>query len=267
MEYDDIRVETNDGITLITLNKPEKLNPITFKTLYELIKAFEAVEADDDVRVMVITGAGRGFCSGADLSLPEAAATYAKLIGERFVQEFPGGLLGLMIDRLGHMRKPTIAAVNGVAVGAGFGICLACDMRIASTQARFSNIFTKRAMVSHAGVPYYLPRIVGVARAMEMILTDRMVSAEEADKIGLVNRVVQPEELMPAAMELAQTIAKGPTITIELNKRIIYDGLNRDLTSQLQNEQYGQSIARNTEDAKEGMQSFLERREPVFKGR
>ena len=267
-DYEDILVETSEMITTVTLNIPEKLNPITFKTLYELIQAFTEAEADDDVRAIILTGAGRGFCSGADLSLPESAEKYKELLGLRRMTEYPGSTLSLAIETIGQCRKPTICAVNGVAVGAGLAFLLACDLRVASENARFSTIFTKRAMVVHAGMSYYLPRVVGQNKALEMLWTDRFVLADEAKEIGLVNSVHPHDEFMDAARELALTIAKGPTITLELDKKLIADALNDpDLRRAMQHEAWAGSISGQTEDSKEGMKSFMERRDPVFQGR
>ena len=269
MDYEDITLEKRDDhIAIVTLNQPQKLNAVTFKTLYEIIMAFRDCEADDNIRVIVMTGAGRGFSSGADLSLPESAQKYIDLLGARHMMEYPGSTLSLAIETVGKCRKPTICAVNGVAVGAGLALAIACDIRFASETARFSSIFTKRAMVVHAGMAYYLPRLVGTSKALEMLWTDQFVQAAEAKEVGLVSKVVPAEELMPATLELATAIAKGPTVTIELDKKVIHDSMaSDDLRQVFQHETWASGIARNTEDSKEGMKSFMERREPVFQGR
>ena len=267
-QYEDILVEKSDHICTITLNIPEKLNPVTFKTLYEIILAVEDAEADDDIRCLVFTGAGRGFSSGADLSLPESAEKYKDMLGARRMLEYPGSTLSLCIETIGKCRKPTIAAVYGVAVGAGFAILLACDVRIGGEKARFSTIFTKRAMVVHAGMAYYLPRVVGTPKALELLWTDKFVDAQEALSIGLLNRVAPQDELMTAVREFAGQIAAGPTVTLELDKKLIYHGIETDdLRKVMQSEAWAGGIAGQTEDSKEGMKSFMERREPVFQGR
>lgn len=267
-DFEDILFEKKDHIATITLNIPEKLNPVTFKTLYEVIQAVQDAEADDDIRCLILTGAGRGFSSGADLSLPESAEKYKELLGLRRMVEYPGSTLSLTIETIGTCRKPTIAAVNGVAVGAGFAMLLACDLRVAAEKARFSSIFTKRAMVVHAGMSYYLPRIVGTPKALEMLWTDQFVSAEEAKEIGLVSQVFPQDEMMEKTLELAGEIAAGPTITLELDKKLIHDGVtSADLRQAMQHEAWAGTIAGATEDSKEGMKSFMERRDPVFQGR
>ena len=209
--YEEILVEKKGHVEVITLNVPEKLNPITFRSLYEIIVEIERAELDDEVRCIVFTGAGRGFSSGADLSRAAVdGPIYRAKLGERAMTEYPGGVLSYAIQKVGDCRKPTIAAVNGVAVAAGLALILACDIRMAAEKARFSTIFTKRAMVVHAGMSFYLPRVVGVSRALELLWTDRFVMSDEAKEIGLVSSVHEADELMPAAMELAEQIAAGP---------------------------------------------------------
>ena len=267
--YEEISVEKKGHVEIITLNVPEKLNPITFRSLYEIIVEIERAEMDDEVRCIVFTGAGRGFSSGADLSRAAVdGPIYRAKLGERAMTEYPGGVLSYAIQRVGECRKPTIAAVNGVAVAAGLALILACDIRVAAEKARFSTIFTKRAMVVHAGMSYYLPRVVGVSKALELLWTDRFVMADEAREIGLVSEVYEQEDLMPKALELAEQIAAGPTITLELDKQLIWKAREAPtLMEAMQIEAWGGSVARETEDSKEGMQSFMERREPVFQGR
>lgn len=267
--YEDILVEQKGHVEIVTLNDPEKLNPITFRTLYEIITEIDRAEMDDEVRCIVFTGAGRGFSSGADLSkAAEQGPIYREKLGARRMTEYPGGVLSYAIERVGECRKPTIAAVNGVAVAAGLALALACDIRIAAEKARFSTIFTKRAMVVHAGMSYYLPRVVGVSQALEMLWTDRFVMAGEAKEIGLVSAVHPQDELMPKTIELAEQIAAGPTITLELDKKLIWGAREAPtLLEAMQLEAWGGSVAHQTEDSKEGMRSFMERREPVFQGR
>jgi enoyl-CoA hydratase/carnithine racemase len=267
--YEEILVEKDGFVETITLNVPEKLNPITFVSLYELITEIERAEMDDEVRSIIFTGAGRGFSSGADLSrAAEDGPIYREKLGSRKMAEYPGGVLSYAIQRIGQCRKPTIAAVNGVCVAAGLALVLGCDIRLAAEKARFSTIFTKRAMVVHAGMSYYLPRVVGVSRALEMLWTDRFVMSDEAKEIGLVSAVHEQDELMPAALELAKQIAAGPTITLELDKKLIWGAIEApDLFDAMEREAWGGSVARDTEDSKEGMASFMERREPVFQGR
>jgi 2-(1,2-epoxy-1,2-dihydrophenyl)acetyl-CoA isomerase len=263
VDFTDIRYELIDNVARITLNKPDKLNALSWGTWAEIEQAIAAANGDDEARCVLITGEGRGFSAGTDLTVqgdnwparPYAgrnAKVRSRYLGTSDVYNCP---------------KPTIAAVNGVAVGAGFSLALACDIRIASEAARFSAIFVKRAIVADTGSTWFLPRIVGPARAMELLYTGRMVGAQEALGMGLVNEVVPADQLMARATELASQIAHGPSVAIELDKRLVREALDRDLASHTELEQFLQGYTHDTEDAREGRQSFLEKREPVFKGR
>lgn len=171
-----------------------------------------------------------------------------------------------MIMAFRQIEKPVIAAINGAAVGAGCSIAMACDIRIASEKAKLGLVFVKRGLHPDMGGSYLLPRLVGAGRACEMIFTGKIIDAREADRIGLVNRVVPPEKVMEEARALAEEIARGPSIPIGMSKVAIYKGLESDLESMLDYEAFAQAICSQTEDAKEGVESFLEGRDPVFKG-
>ena len=264
MEFRDILWEIDgDGVARLTLNKPEKLNAISLDTVAEIEQAIAIANGDDDVRVVLITGAGRGFSSGTDLTARGV---------ERVERPFPGRAgrtrSHMMAPAFVHAcPKPVIAAVNGVCVGAGFSLALACDIRIASADARFSSIFVKRAIVPDNGATWFLPRLVGMEHALRMMYTGRMVGAAEAREIGLVSEVVAPDELAERSGELAREIARGPSVAVELTKRLAHDGLRRSLEESVEMEHHYQSHVRDTEDAAEGRRSFLEKREPVFRGR
>jgi 2-(1,2-epoxy-1,2-dihydrophenyl)acetyl-CoA isomerase len=263
--YETVLYEKEDAVATITMNRPDVLNALNWKLLDELHAALTTAEADDDVRVIILTGAGRGFCSGADLS-PEASEGATD--PSRRVNLTPLGRFGHVAVLLRRMDKPVIAAVNGIAVGAGFGFFLGCDIRIASEQARFSAIFVRRGLHPDSGTSFHLPRIVGMSRALEMMYTGDIIGAEEADRIGLVSRVVPHEELMPTVMELAGKIAKGPPLVIELVKRVANRSMGTsDFSMAIGFETWAQSICGGSEDNKEGVRAFLEKREPVFKGR
>jgi 2-(1,2-epoxy-1,2-dihydrophenyl)acetyl-CoA isomerase len=263
VDFTDIRYELVDNVARITLNKPDKLNALSWGTWAEIEQAIAAANSDDDVRCVLITGEGRGFSAGTDLTVQ----------GDNWpARPYPGRAGKVRSRYLGttdvyECSKPTIAAVNGVAVGAGFSLSLACDIRIASEAARFSAIFVKRAIVADTGSTWFLPRIVGPARALELLYTGRMVGAQEALTMGLVNEVVPADELMPRALALASQIAHGPSVAVELDKRLVREAFDRDLASHTELEQFLQGYTHDTEDAREGRQSFLEKREPVFKGR
>lgn len=262
MSYKHLIVDKRDGIATVTLNRPDKLNALNREMKGELPLLWDELQKDDDVRVTIITGAGRGFCSGADLTDPrigkhddEQRWIRLMALGER---ETPP---------LRNLPKPTIAAVNGVVAGAGMSICLACDIRIASTKARFTVPFVKRGIVPDGGTTYLLPRAVGLARALELAYTGRMVEAEEAERIGLVNRVVEHDDLLKEARSFAETLLGMPPITLGLVKSAILRGSVNDLDSQLYFETYAQNICASTEDTREAMRAFIEKREPKFTGR
>jgi len=262
MTYGDMILEKEDGIAILTLNRPEKLNAISMEMREGFAKVVEEVCNDDEIKVLIITGAGRGFCSGADVGGQMARVSEEVKIPRSFLLE-PLGAFLLPIRNLG---KPTIAAVNGIAAGIGLSLALLCDIIIASDQARFSAIWVKRALIPDGGATYLLPRIVGTGKALELMFTGDIIDAKEAERLGLVNRVVPHQDLMKEAKELAGKIAKGPPITLELTKRAVYKSLQNDLERQLDFETYAQNICLGTDDHKEGVKAFLEKRDPVFRG-
>jgi 2-(1,2-epoxy-1,2-dihydrophenyl)acetyl-CoA isomerase len=265
VDYKDLLYTFDDGVARITLNRPEKLNALSWSTWAEIETAFIAAEDDDNVRAVLLSGAGRGFCAGSDLTstLPESEYQLRPYRGRE--GKMRTRFLGTATVHA--CRKPTIAAVHGVCVGAGFSLALACDLRVAALDARFSAIFVKRGITADTGATWFLPRTVGMERALEMMWTGRMVSGEEAARIGLVGEAVPADQLEARALELARQVANGPSLAIELMKRLAYEGLDRDLETQIQQEQFLQAATAGSEDAKEGRLSFLEKREPVFRGR
>jgi len=264
MPYQYLLYAAQDAIVTLTLNRPERLNALGDTLREELYDAVVRASDDPEVRVIVITGAGRGFCAGGDMKAAHEA------------QE--GGRERVLLDRVAPIRdkvvlamrdspKPIIAAVNGPAVGAGMNLALACDMRLASTTARFGQTFVKRGLHVDWGGTYLLPRLVGMAKACELIFTGEMISAAEAHRLGLLNQLVAPEQLMPATYELAQKIAAGPPIAIRLAKRALYHNQDADLRAALEFETFAQNVCRDTEDAREGIRAFVDKRPPRFQGR
>ena len=265
MNYNTVILTKEEGVATLTLNRPEKLNAWNEEMSREALQAVEEIRRDSEARVLVVTGAGRGFSSGADLTA--MAQREQGLPTERVTLSTLPGVVALAYE-LRNLDRPTIAAVNGVAAGAGFGIALACDIRIASDQARFSQIFVKRALVPDTGSTYFLTKLLGTAKACELMFTGDFVDAAEAERLGIVNKVVPHDELMNETMALAKKIASGPPLTIELIKRAIYKGFSEtDLEHQLNFEMYLQRLAFATEDFKEGVTAFLEKREPKFQGK
>lgn len=271
MEYEDLTYELRDGVALVTLNRPERLNAISPNLVHELLDVVERTWADDAVRVLVITGTGRGFSAGADLQASvedrDRDVRLDERDGYRRMLEGPIGHWGVLYSALGRYPKPSIAAVNGVAAGAGLSLALATDIRIASTEARFIAVFIRRGLVPDTGTSYHLTQLVGRGRAIEMMMTGDEVDAATAERWGLVNRVVEPERLLDAAMALATRLASGPTVAIELTKRLVDDLTREGLDRQLRNEAWAATRAGLAEDRGEGTRAFLERRDPRWTGR
>lgn len=262
MEF--ISYELLDHVATITLNRPEVMNALNRGMYAELELAFRDANRDPEVRCVVLTGAGRAFCSGDDVKQimlgEQRDATVTRLRDAR-PRPTPAAAAVLECDR------PVIAAVNGPAVGWGMDLTLFCDIRIASENARFGELFIKRGLVSDIGGLWRLPRIVGPSKAAELLFTGEVIDAREAERIGLVSRVVPAEDLLPAALELALKIAANPPIAM----RYMKEGLRRSVHASMEEmgEYVGNALAYlfTTEDHREGALSFVERREPVFRGR
>ena len=268
MPYETVLLDKEKGVVTLSLNRPQKLNSLDAQILDEAAEAIRELNDDDETKVLIITGAGRAFCSGADLTATVSGTDTTVPGMSRRARTEPFARFGRMMKQLAEFDKPSIAAVNGIAAGAGLSIALICDIRIAAEDARFSSIFVRRGLVADCGASFYLPRLVGVAKALELMWTGDIIDAREAERIGLVRCVVPATELIKEAKELAFRLARGPSVAIELMKRMVYDGLRaNDFSSQLAHEDFAQYVARLTEDYKEGVDSFIEKREAQFKGR
>ncbi len=264
MEYANLRVDRDGQIALVTLNRPEKLNAIDRHLHHDMMAACEELRDDDGVRVVVFTGEGRGFCSGADLTGARPNSEQPSR-GERLDEYNWVGRQALMVYR--DLNKPTIAAVNGVAAGAGMGLALACDMRVGCENTRFKTVFIERSLSPDSGLSYFLPRIVGSSRAFDLVFTSRMVDAEESYRLGLLDRLTTSENLLGEAMELARQIAMWPPVAMQMSKRAMQRSLDTTLEDQLQYETHSIVFARRApHDVAEAAASFRERRPPVFTG-
>jgi 2-(1,2-epoxy-1,2-dihydrophenyl)acetyl-CoA isomerase len=264
MTYECLLYEVKDRVATLTLNRPERLNALGGSLREDLLDAVTKATADPEVGALIITGAGRGFCSGGDVKAMgernQSGATAPP--EERFAPPRDRAVLALR-----ECPKPVIAAINGVAAGAGVGLALACDMRIASSAAKFTISFAKRGLTPDWGVSWLLPRVVGAAKACELIFTGDAVDAAQAASIGLVNAVVAPEALLAEAGKLARKVAEGAPVAIRLSKRAIQHNETVDLRAGLEFESFTQNVCKETEDHKEGVKAFLEKRAPVFRGR
>jgi 2-(1,2-epoxy-1,2-dihydrophenyl)acetyl-CoA isomerase len=264
MTYKCLIYEIKSGIATLTLNRPDRLNALGDTLRDDLHDAVSRGSADPEVRVIIVTGAGKGFCAGGDVKAMNEAreAGQERPLGERVAPMRDRTLLAMR-----EAPQPIIAAVNGAAAGAGMNLALACDLRIASTAAKFAQAFVRRGLHPDWGGTYFLPRVVGMARACELVFTGDVIDAAEALRLGIVSRVVEPDELMPAVHELARKIAAGPPVAIRLAKRALYRNAESDLRTALEFETFAQNICFETEDAREGIRAFVEKRPPVFRGR
>jgi enoyl-CoA hydratase/carnithine racemase len=262
MANETIRRELRDRILTITLHRPERLNAFTSQMLRELLAALDQADADDEVRVILFTGEGRAFCAGADLG--SGGDTFDASEQESEEAHRDGG--GLLTLRLFQCRKPVIAAVNGPAVGVGATMTLPMDIRIASEKARFGFVFARRGIVPEACSSWFLPRVVGISRAMEWVATGRLFPAQEALEGGLVSRVVPPEELLPAARGIAAEIAENTSaISVCLARHLLWRMLGADhpMEAHRLDSRAIYAMGRSP-DAYEGVSSFLEKRPPCF---
>jgi 2-(1,2-epoxy-1,2-dihydrophenyl)acetyl-CoA isomerase len=270
MEFEQILYQKQAGVATITLNRPERMNAFTPVMIREWAQALEDARLDGDVRAVIVTGAGRGFCAGADLRAESGVAQVARAEGRASAADLRNWLrdsVHYVPRQVALLDKPYIAAVNGAAVGAGMDMCSMCDLRIASEEARFAMSYAKVGLVPGDGGCYYLPRIVGLAKALELIWTGDFVDAQEALRIGYVSRVVPTDQLLPATRELAERIAKGPAVALQLAKRLVYRGWNASVEEALEAAGQAMAVVQSTEDAREGPRAFAEKREPQFKGR
>ena len=252
------------SVARIIFNRPETLNSLTFEVYAELRDTFADLNRRPDIRSVVITGQGRGFCSGGDVE-----AIIAQLLERRGegMTEFTR-MTGELTRNICELRKPVVAALNGVTAGAGAAIALACDFRLAAEGVKIAFLFNKVGLAgADMGVAYLLPRIVGTARAMEMLCLGEPILAERAEQIGLVNRVVKAEQLQSEALVLAQKLAAGPTFALGMTKVQLYNEWTMALPAAIEAEAQAQALCMLTEDFAEGYRAFKEKRQPQFHGR
>jgi enoyl-CoA hydratase/carnithine racemase len=251
------RYSESDGVATITLDRPDRLNALTFEVYAELRDTFALLATHDPVKVVIITGAGRGFCSGGDVE-----AIIARLLEQEMAQRLAfTRMTGALIANMRALPKPVIAAINGVAAGAGAVIALASDFRLAVPSASLSFLFTKVGLAgADMGAAYLLPRIVGLARATELLMLGDTVTAEEALRVGLVNRIVEPERLMDEARTLAARLTQGPSFALGMTKTLLNQELDIDFASAIEAEAQGQAICMQSPSFREAYEAFRTRR-------
>ena len=257
-----LQFDVQDGVALVTLNRPEKLNAFTYEMLDDWVDRLAECQKRDDVRAVVITGSGRGFCTGADVD------SFAGI-----AQSGPTGIkaeLGLtqrLPRQISELDKPVIAAINGFATGGGLDFALACDIRFAAESARLAETYIRMGLLPGVGGAYFLTQLVGRAKALELLWTGDFIDAREAERIGLVNKVFRDEELLPRTLEFAGRLARSAPLSIQLIKRVVRLGENKDLPTALELAGANLTVVRSSEDHLEAVSAFREKREANFKGR
>lgn len=257
---ENVLIEKKENVSIIKLNLPQKMNALEKKLRTDLKSALTEFRNDDEARSAILTGQGKAFSAGG--SLEELKDGMTAVDGISLMADY-----GEIITMITNMEKPIIAAVNGIAVGAGLSLALACDIIISSSNAVFASVFSKVGLVPDMGALYFLPRAVGMHRAKELIFTSRTIKAEEALQMGIVNQVVSPDELGDRAYDFARKLADGPTAAFGLGKKILSRSLESNLQDIMQYEAYAQSICFESQDHKEGVQAFYEKRTPLFTGK
>jgi enoyl-CoA hydratase/carnithine racemase len=265
MAEQDLLYNREDGLGIVTLNRPEKLNAITHPMLQRLHGIIEEIRRDDGIRVVILTGNGRAFCAGTDISdsVPLSAEVEIRAVKEKTSTEY----------RQSHwffnsLPKPVICAINGPAVGIGAEFTLHCDIRIAAAGARWGQVFVLRGMVPDTGAgTYLLPRIVGLSKACELVFSGEIIDAQEMLRIGLVSKVVPDDQLMPTAREMAKKLMRGAPLAVQMCKQLMYLGLERTMEAHQDAERYCFNLSTKTQDFQEGIKSFFEKRAPRWVGK
>ena len=258
MDCQFLKYEVREGVARITLNRPEVYNALNDAITYELQDTFKVVAKDELVRVVVLTGEGKAFCSGQDLKVDSAKRSFLESLKKRY---------NPIIRAIRNLPKPVVGRLNGVAAGAGCSLALACDIVVASEEATLIEVFVNIGLVPDSGSSFFLPRLTGMAKAFELCSMGSRVQAKEALELGLVNKVVPADQLDVAVKEYTDYFAKAPTRAIGLLKKMLSKSANSSLEEMLEYEAYCQEIAGNTLDYQEGVKAFLEKRKPVFLGK
>ena len=265
MDFETIILKKEGHVATLTMNRPDMMNALSTRMLQEMVTAVGELSQDDDVRVVILTGAGRVFCSGADVSKGGKASGLAGTPVEmrsNVRNSYQKVALGLQ-----RMDKPTIAMVNGAAVGAGCDFAFACDMRVGSEKAKFRNGFVRVGLIPGGGGTWLYTRLLGLGRGLEFLFTGDFIEAKEAHRIGLLNRLVAADQLESETMELARKIASNPPLAVQMSKMMAYRALETDLETALEMAAAYQALALSSKDHREGVNAFMEKREAQFKGK
>lgn len=274
MVDEQVLFHIDEGVGVVTLNRPDRLNAVTWEMTTRLVELFRQLRFNDEVRTIVLSGAGRGFCAGGDAEWlsgsgdrPLPGLSDPNRVLPRYQRKTPAGPFAEFTRMIVEVEKPVIAAITGPAVGAGLAYALACDRRIADKTARLCAAMVRLGFSPDCGLTYFLPRITSLSTALMMVETGKILDAEEAFKAGLIDELVAEGEALPAALRYAKELAKGPSVAVDLARRFIHKALSSTLDEMLDYEAVASTMSAATEDAREGTQAFLEKRKPVFKGR
>jgi len=265
MAKQNVLYTKEDNIGIITLNRAEKLNALTHEMLHRINFIIEDIKKDDKVRAVILTGNGRAFSAGTDISgeVPQTAEVEINLMKAKTATEYRQSLWFF-----NSIPKPVICAINGAAVGIAAEFSLHCDIRIAAESARWGQVFVLRGMTPDTGAgTYLLPRIVGLSKACELVFSGDIIDAQEMLRIGLVSKVVPDAELMPTAREMAKKLTRGAPLAVQMAKQLMYRGLEQTMEAHQEAVRYCFQLSAKTEDAREGIRSFFEKREPCWKGK
>lgn len=269
---DHLRFELEEGVGIVTLHRPERLNAVTWDLAADLVQLFRDLRQRDDVRTIVLTGAGRAFCSGGDaqwISGSDARGMpgLSEVPLERYQRKTPAGPIAEFTRMIVEVDKPVIAAISGPVMGAGLAFALACDRRIADRTTRMCAAMVRLGFAPDCGITYFLPRVTRLSTALMMVETGRILEADECHREGLIDELVENGEALPRALAYAKDLARGPSVAVDLARRFIHKSLTSTLDEMLDYEAVASTMSAHTEDAREGTAAFVEKRKPVFRGR
>jgi 2-(1,2-epoxy-1,2-dihydrophenyl)acetyl-CoA isomerase len=269
---DQLRFELDEGVGILTLNRPDRLNAIHWDLAVELVARLRELRQRDEVRTLVLTGAGRAFCSGGDAewlsgSSDRGLPGLTDVPLERYQRKTPAGPVAEVTRMLVEVDKPVIAAITGPAMGAGLAFALACDRRIGDRTTRMCAAMVRLGFAPDCGITYFLPRVASLSTALMMVETGRILEAEECHREGLLDELVENGQALPRALAYAKELARGPSVAVDLARRFIHKSLTSNLDEMLDYEAVAATLSSHTEDAREGTRAFVEKRKPSFKGR